>query len=460
VRSPRKHLLAALAVAFALGVPVTSGAQAPAPSAEPSASAAPDVATPPARPAGKPTRTWLPGPNDPVDECASCHAEQADPKLAEPARQFLRSVHRDERIGCAGCHKGDPREHIGELHKSNGFVARPSRADVAAMCGGCHADAAFMRHLNSRLPVGQLALYELSQHGKLSAAGDANGPTCSDCHGVHEIHRVASPKAKVSRPHLHELCGSCHADPGRMAKYDLKADQLAKWERGVHGQAFAKGNPNAPTCNGCHGPHSANPPEASTVARACGRCHEDEASFFEQSAHSKGFRRQGLAECVVCHSNHDVGPATALLVGTGPDSTCAKCHKSADKKKPLEVAEELARLLGGARARASEARAAIANANQAGLHLAGAAFALDRVATAELALRGVVHTLDPARLAAPVAAVDTAVDAAKRLVTEAEARRRTERRGYYVALALAATLFVSLVLKSLELQRKRRQGSP
>ena len=445
-------------VALALGAVTVSSAQAPAPAVVPTAAptAEPAATAAPARE----TRRSLPSPTDPSNTCATCHAGLPDAKLRAPAKAYLGSVHRDERIGCVGCHKGDPRDPTVGAHKAAGFTAHPSHADVAGICGGCHSDATYMRHLNARLPVGQLALFNLSLHGKLSGSGDEQAPTCSDCHGTHEIHRVASPKAPVNRANVHKLCGGCHSDPKRMVKYELRTDQVSKWERSVHGQAFKKGNPNAPTCNSCHGAHAATPPEASSVARACGRCHEEEAEFFEQSPHSRGFRRRGLAECVACHSNHDVAPATALLVGTTPDATCTKCHKQDEAKKPLKVAEEISGLLRGARARAAEARASLAGARESGLHIAGAAYALDQVSTAELKLRGVVHTLDPSRLEAPVAAVERAVVAAQKLVTDAEQTRRTERKGYYLALALASALFVSLVLKSVQLERKRREGTP
>jgi hypothetical protein len=242
-----------------------------------------------------------------------------------------------------------------------------------------------------------------------------------------------------------------------MAKYDMPTDQVAKWEGSVHGAAFKKGNANAPTCTGCHGAHGAPPPEASSVARACGRCHDDEMKYFEQSPHSKGFRRRGLAECAVCHGNHDITSPTALMVGTTPDATCMKCHSADDR--PRRIAEETSSMLRGARARAEAARASVRHAATAGLHVGGASFALDRIATAELQLRGVVHTLDPARLVEPIAAVDAAVAEAEKLVGDAERVRRTERRGYYVALALAAALFVSLVLKSIEIERARRRSA-
>jgi predicted CXXCH cytochrome family protein len=377
-------------------------------------------------------------------------------KLRNPAREYRNSVHRDERVGCVGCHKGDPRDPtVGAHAKEAGFEPHPTHAEVPDVCGSCHSDAAFMRHLNARLPVGQQALFRLSLHGKLTAAGDDQAPNCASCHGKHEILPPASPRSPVSRANVAKLCAGCHSDAQRMVRYGIPTDQAAKWETSVHGQAFKKGNPNAPTCTGCHGAHSATPPEATSVARSCGRCHDDELKYFEQSPHSKGFRKRGLAECVACHGNHDIASPTALMVGTTPDATCMKCHSQ--EEKPRKVAEEIADQLRGARARAEAARASVARAAAAGLHVTGTTYALDRMATAELKLRGVVHTLDAARLAEPIATVEAAASEAERLVGDAQAVRRTERRGYMGALALAAALFVSLMLKSLEIERERRR---
>jgi hypothetical protein len=149
-----------------------------------------------------------------------------------------------------------------------------------------------------------------------------------------------------------------------------------------------------------------------------------------------------------------------MLVGTSPEATCTKCHKEKAEEKPLKVATEIATLLRGARSRATEARALLAGARDAGLHVAGASFALDQLATAENKLRGVVHTLDPSRLEGPVASVDRAVAELQRLVRDSESTRKNERRGYFVALGLASALFLSLVLKAIDLDRRRKKSAP
>ncbi len=419
---------------------------------------APEARAAPGEPPAVLANRQLPAPTSATNTCASCHATLTDAKLRAPAHDFATSVHADERIGCVGCHKGDARDPTVAAHsKAAGFNPHPTHAEVAGICGGCHSDAAFMRRLNGRLPIGQLALYSLSLHGRLSSEGDADAPNCAVCHGKHAILSPTSPRSPVNRANVAKLCGGCHGDPKLMAKYGIRTDQYDRWAKSVHGQAFREGNVKAPSCTGCHGAHSSAPPDTSSVGRACGRCHEEELGFFEQSPHSKGFRDRGLAQCVACHGNHDIAPATALLVGTTPEATCMKCHTH--DEKPRKVASDISELLRGARDDAAAARAQLARAESRGLHVAGATYALDRITTAELRVRGVVHTLDPARVQVRVAAVDAAASEVLELVAAAERTRRDERRGYYVALALAFMVLGTLALKAFEL-RRRRLGGP
>ncbi len=449
MRSPSPLLLAVFAGLLALlGAVPAARAVVPAPSAAPSTNGAASVPL---------ASRSLPSPMNATNTCASCHATLTDTKLRTPAKEYAHSAHRDDRIGCVGCHHGDPRDPtVGAHAKSMGFEPHPTHVEVPQICGGCHSDAAFIRRLNGRLPVGQAALFTLSLHGKLTAAGDGVAPDCSTCHGKHDIQPPSSPLSPVNRTNVAKLCSGCHADKQKMAGYDIRTDQFEKWKKSVHGQAFAAGNPNAPTCTSCHGAHASTPPDAASVAHACGRCHETEMQLFEQSPHSQGFRRRGLAACVACHSNHDVARASAIMVGTGPDATCMKCHNN--DEKPRRVADEISNLLRGARERAADARAAVARATTAGLRVSGAPYSLDQVATAETKVRSVVHTLDPARVQAVVSDIESAADETQRLVQSAERNRRLERRGYYAALGLGALLLLALSLKAMDLDRRRRQG--
>jgi hypothetical protein len=59
-----------------------------------------------------------------------------------------------------------------------------------------------------------------------------------------------------------------------------------------------------------------------------------------------------------------------------------------------------------------------------------------------------------------VASIEEAAVEAERLVAEAEGERRSELFDYYVALALAAALLLTLALKARQLAVRRRIGAP
>jgi hypothetical protein len=441
--NPTQLVLLAGAFVVALAIPLSRASAAPPPAT--SGSGAVTASAP---------RRALPSSSETANSCAVCHTTLGDAKLRAPAKDCAGSAHRDDRIGCVGCHKGDPRDPTVGAH--NGFQPHPTHAEVAGICGGCHSDPAFMRRLNGRLQIGQVALFNLSRHGELSAAGDTDAPNCAVCHGKHNIVSPTSPVAPVNRLNVAKLCGGCHSDAARMKKYDARTDQYSKWEKSVHGQAFAKGNPNAPTCTGCHGAHASAPPDAASVAHACGRCHENEMQFFERSVHSQAFRKRGIAQCVACHGNHDIAQASPLLVGTTPEAACMKCHEH--DAKPREAADAIATTLRGARDRAAAARAAVTRAHDKGLTVVGAKFSLGQIATSEQKLRATVHTLDASRVEAGVAEIDRAITETLRLVTEAEHERKVEVGDYYLALAFAAILLATLALKVRQLDKRRRTG--
>ena len=50
-----------------------------------------------------------------TNTCVTCHGSLPEPKYSTPAKQFVASVHADDRIGCVGCHKGDPEIQRSEL---------------------------------------------------------------------------------------------------------------------------------------------------------------------------------------------------------------------------------------------------------------------------------------------------------------------------------------------------------
>ena len=66
-------------------------------------------------------------------------------------------------------------------------------------CGGCHED--------------MMANYESSKHARalLKAGLVGSSPSCSSCHGKHEIHAKDDPAATTHHTRIPATCGSCHS---------------------------------------------------------------------------------------------------------------------------------------------------------------------------------------------------------------------------------------------------------
>ena len=123
------------------------------------------------------------GPVD-LDEvyCALCHYEEGE--------DFAISTHYHRGLLlCSDCHGGLPFESEESVAKApeTGFIGKPSRQQVAGVCGSCHIAAA-----------GFLA------HGPHADAADPHNPTCVSCHGNHRVQR-----AELTL--MDSTCGSCHA---------------------------------------------------------------------------------------------------------------------------------------------------------------------------------------------------------------------------------------------------------
>jgi hypothetical protein len=123
--------------------------------------------------------------------CGVCHNGIED--------QFLKSVHSPAvtQTGkplpvCSTCHTA----HTISRTDETGF-----RLGIMTTCGKCHKDVADS--------------YFETYHGKVSRLGYANAAKCYDCHGSHDIARVADPNSHLSRANVVATCSKCHVGATR-----------------------------------------------------------------------------------------------------------------------------------------------------------------------------------------------------------------------------------------------------
>ena len=264
---------------------------------------------------------------------------------------------------CQICHgKPDfkrvlPNGRTQSLFVDPGALAGSAHASKA--CGDCHSDITEIPHPTHTQPVdctqchfeqntvgapqGDLyKKYRESVHGRAAAAGDARAPACQDYHGSHRIGTRQDTTAQVARANVSRTCGRCHLEI------------FAAFQTSIHGVELEKGNPDVPTCTGCHSEHDirahtdpASQTNAENIAAACLVCHAaeglmdkygirgEQVETYSKSFHGIAIRygMRTVANCASCHGIHDIrspeDPASSVNLANIP-RTCGKCHPGAN----------------------------------------------------------------------------------------------------------------------------------
>ena len=393
-----------------------------------------------------------------TDSCVACHTDLGD-ALAAPVEGMKTDVHAKAGLSCADCHGGDPGDpDLSAMDEKKGFVGQPAPADIPVLCGRCHSDENFMRRYNPQLPTDQLAAFRTSVHGRRLAAGDTKVANCVSCHGVHGIRAPSDARSPVHAMNVPTTCARCHSDSAYMAGYGIPTDQLAKYQRSVHGQLLlVQRDVGAPACNNCHGNHGAFPPGADSVAMVCGQCHPINKELFLKSPHKAAFQRLGLPECVACHGNHEVVRTTDEMLGTAPSSVCVGCH--APDSKGYAAAARMRSSVDGLREGIASAEEALGSATTAGMEMGEEDVALQSAREALIQTRNQVHAFDPA-------AVEKAANEATATARDVEKKARAavvelgNRRWLAtIPLGMIALVGVLLYAKIRALDRERQPPS-
>ena len=220
-----------------------------------------------------------------VSICIKCHEDQQVKEKFEvlPEPQMIRayesSVHGQallvennlEAPACVDCHgshsfkpSDDPESPVYKTH-------------ISATCGVCHKEIA--EH------------YDESIHGTALKSGILESPTCTDCHGEHDIRAHLDPVSKVFATNVPRTCSDCHTSELVVGKFGLKPDRITTFNESFHGVAIELGETRVANCASCHGVHDVFPQSdersmihPANIEATCGKCHEDLPEDFAQSA--------------------------------------------------------------------------------------------------------------------------------------------------------------------------------
>jgi predicted CXXCH cytochrome family protein len=389
------------------------------------------------------------------NSCIECHIK-LEGRFGDPARLIKNDIHYSNGLLCNDCHGGDPSQDDKNAAKDvrKGFIGKPKPTDIPAFCGKCHNDPDLMKRYNPALRVDQEKEYLTSVHGQLLKKGEQSVATCVSCHGVHGIRAISDPLSSVYPLNVAETCAKCHASADYMRKFGIPSNQYQNYKKSVHAKAlYERQDLSAPTCNDCHGNHGATPPGIASVANVCGQCHVRQAELFQASPHKVVFDNMKYAECIQCHSNHDIAAPQDSMIGTNQGSVCITCHKQGDKGwiAAGEMRSKIDELLAGM-ARSSEI---LDRAERAGMEVSRPKFDLREAADAVTHSRVLVHSSSPAEL-------DKVADPGLGVIAKAYqagqaalAELRYRRKGLVVSLGFLLFLALLVYLKLKEIERRQ-----
>ena len=267
--------------------------------------------------------------------CATCHQREGEAYANSIHGQGLAKKDTDVPT-CQRCHGGH------DILSVKDPASRVQPLRQAKICMECHADSRITARHPEMPSVLVIRAYGDSVHGQaVTKKGLSVAPTCTGCHGTHDLKPADDPGSPVHRANVAETCGRCHQGI------------LAEYRQSIHAMALGKGIQGAPTCTGCHGEHTIAAPSdpASKVAprnvpTTCGACHTAErivrayglatrrGETYADSFHgiASKFGRVEAANCASCHGFHDVRPSSdprSRVAKANLPTTCGKCHPGA-----------------------------------------------------------------------------------------------------------------------------------
>ncbi len=194
--------------------------------------------------------------------------------------------------------------------------ALPAETPSNEVCLACHGDVS----LSTKLGNGKTLSLYVSQ--KDLAHSVHAGLACTDCHSdITTVPHAAKtfPNRRAVDLAYYQVCKQCH-----FAQYSRLLD-------GIHFEALAKGNTNAPTCVDCHGAHSITLPAhpRSGISRTCGRCHAAIYAEYVKSVHGKALIEHGNKDvpvCTDCHHAHNISNPLSASWHLQIPQLCARCH--------------------------------------------------------------------------------------------------------------------------------------
>ncbi len=261
--------------------------------------------------------------------CVICHGDHAIKAVADTTSP---TNHANSVKICIRCHESTkvtdgveklPKPAMIKAYENSihGYALLVKGNENAPACVDCHGSHSFLPSDQPESPIYKTHIsqtcgkchheieqtYEGSVHGTALAQGVLESPTCTTCHGEHDIKAPSDTSSRVSTGHVAKTCSDCHASGKIVAKYGLKPDRIATFSESFHGAAGELGDTRVANCASCHGVHNIYPQSdsrsminAANIESTCGQCHKDlPPDFAKASVHTSATDPSSGGEFVV-----------------------------------------------------------------------------------------------------------------------------------------------------------------
>jgi len=223
---------------------------------------------------------------------------------------------------CGSCHTDAQEEFVEGFFQpliEKGYTSIPTCSDCHGrhnvtwvghprkVCGVCHQDI----------------LNDFLRSAHWSEETQESDVTCVSCHDPHFKHEKSLYAPSEWKLHITESCNQCHLE------------EVQNYNSSRYYNELKKGNLNAPVCSDCHAKHivlSPRDPESEvSVARLdiiCSQCHIG----YETSIHRPQVGDDPRLEtCVGCHKGHStdmVADSRSSIFEMNLSQICLQCHKA------------------------------------------------------------------------------------------------------------------------------------
>ena len=212
-----------------------------------------------------------------------------------------------------------------------------NRAVIASTCGKCHSDKNVMQ--GTGISDRPIMAYRESVHAKAIARGDIQAAVCTDCHSAHNIQPASDPRSTIAKTNIAVTCGRCHGTESRQFVDSVHGEAVT---RGVSRSPSCTDCHGIHDIQRPVDPTKANP-SAAVATDSCAKCHEGVAltkefgvasgrvDSYKDSYHgmASDMGSKVVANCASCHGVHNILPssdARSMISADNLSQTCSQCH--------------------------------------------------------------------------------------------------------------------------------------